>query len=112
TDIPKNIIRFALSQNPFYYFDSLSHYFPNIGSLSNFIESPDYLAGLEITMNGTANRLNEIRNFDYLQALNGLLQNIEADIKSNSTVYEGSEYIKEAIHKVFKDKEIRVYKDS
>lgn len=112
TEIPKNTIRFALSQNPFFYFDSLSHYFPNVGSLSNFIDSTDFLAGLEITFSGTANRLKEINHFDYLQALNGLLQIIEADIKSNSTEYEGSDYIKEPIHKVFKDKEIKVYKDS
>lgn len=112
TDIPKNTIRFALSQNPFFYFDSLSHYFPSVDSLSNFIDSTDFLAGLEITFSGTANRLKEISNFDYLQALNGLLQSIEIDIKSNSTEYEGSDYIKEPIHKVFKDKEIKVYKDS
>jgi type III restriction enzyme len=112
TEIPKNTIRFALSQNPFFYFDSLSHYFPSVGSLSNFIESIGFLASLEITFSGTTNRLKEISHFDYLQALNGLLQNIEADIKSNSTEYEGSDYIKEPIHKVFKDKEIKVYKDS
>ncbi|RQP17237.1 MAG: DEAD/DEAH box helicase [Parapedobacter sp.] len=112
TEIPKNTIRFALSQNPFFYFDSLSHYFPSVGSLSNFIDSRDFLAGLEITFSGTANRLKEISYFDYLQALNGLLQAIEGDIKSNSTEYEGSDYIKEPIHKIFKDKEIKVYKDS
>jgi type III restriction enzyme len=108
TEIPKNTIRFALSQNPFFYFDSLSHYFPSVGSLSNFIESTDFLASLEITFSGTANRLNEISHFDYLQALNGLLQSIEADIKSNSTEYEGSDYVSDHIHNVFKDKEIRV----
>jgi type III restriction enzyme len=112
TEIPKNTIRFALSQNPFFYFDNLSHYFPSVGSLSNFVDCTDYLTGLEITFSGTANRLKEISHFDYLQALNGLLQSIEADIKSNSTEYEGSDYIKEPIHKVFKDKEIKVYKDS
>jgi type III restriction enzyme len=112
TEIPKNTIRFALSQNPFFYFDRLSHYFPGVGSLSNFIDSTDFLAGLEITFSGTTDRLKEINHFDYLQALNGLLQDIEADIKSNSTEYEGSDYIKEPVHKVFKDKEIKVYKDS
>ena len=111
-EIPKNTIRFALSQNPFFYFDSLSHYFPSVGSLSNFIDSTDFLTGLEITFVGTAIRLREISHFDYLQALIGLLQTIEADIKSNSTEYEGSDFIKEPIHKVFKDKEIKVYKDS
>ncbi len=112
TEIPKNTIRFALSQNPFFYFDNLSHYFPRVGSLSNFISSSDFLAGLEISFSGTSNRLKEINHFDFLQALNGLLQNVEADIKSNSTEYEGSDYIKEPIHKVFKNKEIKVYKDS
>jgi type III restriction enzyme len=110
--IPKNTIRYALSQNPFFYFDSLSHYFPSVGSLSNFIESTDFLADLEITFSGTINRLNEISQLDYLHALNGLLQNIEADIKSNSTEYEGSEFIKEPLYKVFKDKEIKVRTDS
>lgn len=110
TEIPKNTIRFALSQNPFFYFDSLSHYFPSVASLSNFIGSTDFLAGLEITFSGTTNRLKEISYFDYLQALNALLQNIEADIKGNSTEYEGSNYIKAPIHEVFKDKQIRVNK--
>lgn len=112
TEIPKNTTRFALSQNPFFYFDNLSHYFPSVGSLSNFIDSTDFLADLEITFSGTANRLKEISHFDYLQALNELLQSIEADIKGNSTEYEGSDYIKEPIYKVFKDKEIKVQKGS
>ncbi len=109
-DIPQNIIRFALSQNPFFYFDNLSHYFPNVGSLSHFIQSNDFLADLGITFIGTPKRLKEINYFDYLQALNGLLQNIEAEIKSNSTKYEGSVYIADRIHNVFKDKQIKVNK--
>ena len=112
TEMPKNTIRFALSQNPFFYFDSLSHYFPGVGSLSNFIDNSDYIAGLEITFSGTTNRLKEISYFDYLQALNGLLQTIEADIKSNSTEFEGSEFISKKIYEVFPDKkDIRFRKD-
>jgi type III restriction enzyme len=112
TEIPKNTIRFALSQNPFFYFDSLSHYFPSVGSLSNFIESSDFLGDLGITFLGTVNRLTEINNFDFLQAINGLLRTIEVEIKSNSTQYEGSDFINESIHKVFKDKQIKVAKGS
>lgn len=112
TNIPKHIIHFALSQNPFFHFSKLTHYFPGLGSVSNFIDSPDYMAGLAITFVGTLNRLNEISNFDYLQAVNQLLQHIEADIKSNSTEYEGSSYIKQPVYEVFKDKEIRVNKNS
>lgn len=109
-NMEKHVIRYALSQNPFYYFDNLSHYFPNIGSLSDFIENENYLGSLEITFLGNDKRLQEISHFDYLQALNGLLQNIETDIKNNSTQYEGSGYFPQPIHKVFRDKEIRVSK--
>lgn len=112
SDISKHIIRFALSQNPFYYFENLETYFPNVESLSNFIESKAYLGGLEITLNGTQSRINEISNFDYLLAIQKLLQTIESEIKSNLTEYEGSEYINKNVHEVFKDKEIKVYKDS
>ncbi|KFF03645.1 DEAD/DEAH box helicase family protein [Chryseobacterium luteum] len=109
-NIPKHVITYALSQNPFYYFDSLSRYFPNISSLSDFIEDVNYLGDLEITFLGNYSRLQEISHFDYLQALNGLLQNIETDIKNNSTEYEGSEYYSQPIREVFRDKEIRVNK--
>lgn len=111
-DIPKHIIRFALTQNPFYYFDSLVRFFPNVESLSNFIESEDYLSGLEITFNGTKRQLTDITNHDYLFALNSLLANIELEIKSNLTEYEGSGYVKDYVHNIFKDKKINVYKDS
>jgi len=112
SEIPKHIIRYALSQNPFFYYSSLVRYFPNIESLSNFITNADYLDGLEITFKGTKNRLEGISNFDYLMALQGLLQTIEEEIKSNLTEYEGSNYINKYVHEVFKDKEIKVYKDS
>ena len=110
--IPKHIIRFALAQNPYFYFDSLERVFPNVESLSNFIDSKDYLGGLEITFNASKTRLADTSNLDLLLAIQGLLQSIEMEIKSNLTEFEGSDYIKEYVHKVFKDKEIKVYKDS
>lgn len=110
--IPKHIIRFAMAQNPYFYFDSLERFFPNVESLSNFIDSKDYLGGLEITINAPKTRLAVISNHDFLLAIQGLLQSIEIEIKSNLTEFEGSEYINEYVHKVFEDKEIKVYKDS
>lgn len=110
--VPKHIIRFALSKNPFYYFDNLVRYFPNVNSLSHFMDSEDYLSGLEISFNGTQNRLADINHQDYLFALDGLLATIETEIKSNLTEYQSSEYMHQYIHKVFKDKEIKVRKGS
>ncbi|RYG22364.1 MAG: hypothetical protein EOO07_00045 [Chitinophagaceae bacterium] len=110
--IPKHIIQYALAKNPFFYFNNLERYFPSLQSLSKFIESEDYLGSLAITFGGTRKRLDEITHDDYLLAILQLLQTIEIEIKSNLTVYQGSEYVKEYVHNVFKDKEIRVPKDS
>lgn len=111
SEIPTHITRFALSQHPFFYFNNLQRYFPHLSSLNEFIQSNDYLGALKITLKGTPQRLKIITHFDYLQAINGLLQTIETEIKGNSTDYEGSEFIKKPIHQVFKDKEIRVRKN-
>ncbi len=107
-----HVIRYALTQNPFFYFNNLENFFPNVFSLSNFISSADYLGSLEITFTGNQNRLKQIENIDLLLAVQQLLQEIESEIKSNLTQYEGSDYIKDYVHNVFKDKEIKVYRDS
>lgn len=110
--IPTHILRFALAQNPYFYFDNLTRLFPRVGSLSNFICSDNYLGGIKITINASKTRLDTINNIDYIAVIHGLLQTIEKEIKSNLTEFEGSDYIKEYVHKVFKDKEIRVYKEN
>ncbi len=112
SDIPNQIIRYALTQNPFYYYANLERYFPNIESLSNFINNKDYLGGLEITFNGTETRISEISNEDYLMGVKFLLKSIEIEIKSNLTEYEGSAYFDKPIHEIFVDKPIQVYKDN
>ncbi len=111
-DIQKHVVRYALSRNPFFYFDNLSRYFPNITSIREFIEDEKYLGGMEIIFYGIQSRLQEISHFDYLQALNRLLQNIEMDIKHNIPDYEGSSFQAQPIRQVFRDKEIRVKKGS
>lgn len=111
SEIPINVVRFALSQNPFFYYDSISRYF-SIESLSEFATSKSYLGGIEITFRGIKSRLDEINNQDFLLAIDGLLQTIESEIKTKITQYQGSDYISEYVHKVFRDKEIKVLKGS
>lgn len=112
SNIPEHVIRFAISKNPFFHFDSLTRYFPNVGSLSDFITSDEYLAGLEITVKGSKARISAITHFDYLSMMQVLLTAIESEVKGNLTEYEGSDYIHKYVHEVFVDKEIRVNKDS
>ena len=110
--IPEHIIRYALSQNTFFYFDNLERYFPSVKSLSNFIKNKDYLGGLKITFTGSKSRFANISNCDYLLAVQSLIQAIEFEIKPNLTKYEGSQYFNKPICQVFQDKDIRVPKDS
>lgn len=112
SNIPFHIVRYAVAQNPFYYFNSIQRYFPNINSLSNFIKSEQYLGGLEIIFSGTKSRIENITNEDYLKAIQLLLQTIEGEIKNNLVEYEGSEYEHKYIHEVFKDKELKLPRDS
>lgn len=109
--IPEHVIRFALSDSPFYYFSRLTKYFPNIGSLSNFIKREAYLGGITITVKGTKERLDNISNRDYLSAIKGLLFDIEKGMKSNSVEFEASEWFSKYVHEAFNDKQIRVPKD-
>lgn len=111
TDISKHIVAYALHQNPYFYYSNLEKYFPNLGSLSRFIESAEYLGGLEITFAGTEARLAAITTSDYVNAMQGLLRAIEAEIKSNLTEYEGSPYTNKYVRDVFTDKTLRIPQD-
>ena len=112
TDVPEHVVRYALSQNPFYHFDSLARFFPNVGSTSNFISSSDYLGELKITVKGSKERLSQISHSDYLTMVQDLLAAIEVEIKGNLTEFTGSDYQHKLIRDVFGDKLIRVPKDS
>lgn len=108
--IEKHIIRSAMAHNPFFYFDNLQKFFPNVDSTSNFIESKNYLGGLVIDFIGTQKRLSEISNRDYYLGVKSVLSEIELEIKSNLVQFEGSEYKQKRIHEVFKNKPIKVKK--
>ena len=112
-EIERNIIQSAIARNPFYTFSSLRHYFPNLNSMQEFINSDSYLGGLQITFQGNIYQLNE-NKFEKLQAVLNLLDEIEAQIRLLHTgEYEGSkEFTPSRIHEVFKDKSLRLSNDN
>jgi len=110
--IPNHIIQCSLSNNPFYYFNSLQRFFPNLTSSNEFITSNNYLGDLTITFIGTTKRRNSLTHTDYFKAVNQLLISIENDLKSKLTEFEGtSTFYPHPINKVFKDKILRINKD-
>ena len=110
-NIPFHIIQYALTQNPFFYYDNLVKYFPNMVSIRNFINSESYLASLSITFKGIHKRLENISNKEYLSAITQLLQSIEHELKNNVTIFEGSHFVQDYVHRIFTDKQLKINKN-
>ena len=87
--IEQNIIQSAIARNPFYTFDSLKHYFPHLESMREFAASEKYLGGLEITFQGHVYQLEE-NKVEKLNAMLDLLGEIEAEVRQQNTLYEGT----------------------
>ena len=111
-DIPLHVTRYALTTQPFFYFSSLKRYFPKLNSAIDFCEQDAYLGSLFIEFRGTEIRRNTLTNQDYLEGIKVLLNDIEAQIKSNITVYEGTSLFKPySFRQNFKDKILRIHKN-
>ena len=107
-EIEQNIVRAAIVRNPFFTFASLKRYFPNLTSIREFITSESYLGGLAITFKGNLSHLKENR-FAKLSACEGLLSQIEAEIRKEITEYEGTKrFYEQQIRAVFTDKTLKL----
>ena len=110
-DIPKHIVLFALTTNPFFYFNNLKKYCPALKSKDEFVEKEEYLGGFGISFKGDESRCENISPADYLQALKVLLQSIEAEIRQNDTEYEGTEFAyHDYVRNKFTDKTLHINK--
>ena len=110
-DIYPHIKKNALARLPFYNFRDLKHYFPYIESINDFIESEAYLGGLVITFQGEASNLKNLSNKTMLDALIGLLQEVESEIHKNITEYKGTiEFRPNKVSQVFNNKVLKLNK--
>ena len=106
-DIEQHIVRSAIARNPFFTFASLRQYFPHLGSIREFITSENYLGGLAITFKGDLSYLEENRSAK-LAACEGLLSQIESEIRKEITEYEGTKHFYgEQVRAVFTDKTLK-----
>lgn len=106
-EIEQNIVRAAIARNPFFTFASLRRYFPHLRSIREFITSENYLGGLAITFKGNLSRLKENRPVK-LSACEGLLSQIESEIRKEITEYEGTKHFyEEQVRAVFTDKALK-----
>jgi len=106
-EVERNIVQSAIARCPFFTFASLRRYFPNLASMRDFIESEDYLGGLEITFQGDVYGLEENRA-EKLAAVLGLLGQIETEIRRQTTEFEGTKaFRRDWVREVFKDKVLK-----
>jgi len=112
-NIPLHITNNAISKNSFYTFRSLKHYFPHIKSMREFISENDYLGGLEITFQGDSAEIYSLSNRVQLDALTGLLYQIEVEIRKNITKYKGTENFKpNNVSSIFHNKVLKLLKEN
>lgn len=105
-NIEKNIIKSAIARNPFFNFVSLKRYFTQLTSINEFITSKDFLGGLIINLQGNVGEMG-INRREKLAVCQGLLTQIESDIKDNITEYEGTkDFHEEYVNAIFTDKRL------
>ena len=111
-DIEQNVVRSAIARNPFFTFASLKQYFPHLTSICEFSTSTQYLGGLAITFKGDLSRVEENRAAK-LAACEGLLNQIESEIRKEITEYQGTKHFYEHhIRAVFTDKTLKFNVDT
>ena len=112
-NIPIHIVYNALSRSPFFTFRNIHRYFPHVSSMRQFIESENYLGGLEITFQGDTKDLYNLSNRVLLDGLIGLLKQIESELRKNITEFRGTEEFKiNSVSSIFKDKTLKLIKGS
>ena len=105
----KNVLLKAMSKNLFYRFENLKKYFPHLKSKQEFIESKNYLAGIEVEITATKEQFEKLDNFQKLQIALDILEEIKVDITTNNYDYRGDEEFKpHDIKSLFKDRVINV----
>ena len=107
-DMARNIVQAAIARNPFFTFASLKRYFPQLASLREFITAENYLGGLAITFEGNISEL-DANPAAKLAGCRGLLRQIETEIRSLITEYEGTTRFREQqVRAIFTDKRLKL----
>lgn len=83
-----NLVRVAINKQPFFYFANLKKYFINLKSISEFIQSDDYLGSVEFAFFTTKEF--ELTNEIKIKFLLKFLEKVEDKIVKNAKEFVGS----------------------
>ncbi|HMO38436.1 MAG TPA: DEAD/DEAH box helicase family protein [Saprospiraceae bacterium] len=89
-DFAERILRKAINQTPFYYFDNLKKYLPALHSISEFITSKHYAGQVQVTLIGQPEQLKQLAANEQLMALKEVLTAIANAITKMQPERRGS----------------------
>lgn len=90
-EFEKMVIRKALNKLEFYRFSNLKSYFGNIKSISEFINSDNYLGKIKVEVEGTIEQLNNLSLDDKLEICIDVLDRVSQQIQNENIAYKGTE---------------------
>ncbi|MEK0371078.1 MAG: hypothetical protein QQN55_07990, partial [Nitrosopumilus sp.] len=103
------INRKALDKIPFFKFDNLKLFFPNLASIEDFITSSNYTKDIRIQLKGSKDKLANLSAKDQLNIALNVFNLISNDIISRSYRYEGTkDFEGNPVYSVVEDKVIQV----
>lgn len=108
-----SIVRKGLSKNPFYTFKNLQKYLPNLRSITEFITSPNYLAGISVEVNSSKEKLRNLTADDKLEVVTSVLARLRDSIRNNIGDYKGTRiFTKHPVKEILRDKVLKISVDS
>lgn len=109
SDLGQPVLRFALDTNPFFRFDSLRDYFPQLAGMTQFITSDRYLAGVTVKVTGLPEDLRNLSAQTKVEIAQFVLHGIETGIRQESVEYLGTrDFVPHALNSILADKTLKV----
>lgn len=93
-DFGRAILGFAMDANDFFHFANLRTYFPQLASASQFVTSDTYLGGVNVSVRGLPDDLDNLTARQKLDIAQYVLHQIESGVKRESVEYIGTKDFK------------------
>lgn len=110
-ELGENVVRKAIREIEFYAYDTLQAHV-QVDSISEFINSTEFLGGVEVEVSGPEDRIDELHQDQKLGIVRDILKTIREEIKSESTRETGTtQFYARDISDVVEDRTRRIRVD-
>ena len=104
-DLGSHVIRAAINRSDAFKYSELKARYPNLKSVKEFVESPSYLAGINIQVYAAQDELDDMEQKNKLYCAVEVLKQIEPLLSKGGVGYKGSKQFRpEYVRDVFREK--------